>query len=357
MSDNIKFERKDNIFALTGDTLITTREGYKQIKDIEVGDEVLTHKNRYKKVLASQKTGTKEVFNIDATSTCCLKATDNLKFLVRSFKGKQQLTKPTWKQLKDLNNGDYLGMPVNNEEIFPIINGIPFGIFWDNERLIPSPKYKPFWSIVSKYVLDGYCDDEEVVIVCDNDYKVELLESYLRECEFSYFVKQGSVNKNVCILNKAFYSFVSRFGDKLTNKHLTDDVINLPIDYLKIFLESYLEMDVYGFGMNSVFTINKDLAFGLGQCISKVYKIPYSLCLEPLTKQLEDGKKNYEVSWNSETQSDSIYEDGYIWFPVKDIKSCGIEDIYDIEVKGDHSFIANNVIVHDNAFRHNKEGE
>ena len=350
MSDNIKFERKDNIFALTGDTLITTREGYKQIKDIEIGDEVLTHKNLCKKVLASQKTGTKEVFNINATSTCCLKVTDNHKFLVRSLKGNKQLTKPTWKQLKDIKKNNYLGMPVNNENVFPIIEGIHFGVFWDNEQLIPSPRYKPFWSIVSKYVLDGYCDDGEVVIVCDNDYKVELLESYLRECEFSYFVKQESVNKNVCILNKAFYSFVSRFGDKLTNKHLTDDVINLPIDYLKTFLESYLEIDVYGYEMNMVFTINKALAFGLGQCISKVYKIPYSLCIDPLTKQLEEGKKNYKVSWNLETQSDSIYEDGYIWFPINKIESCDFEDVYSIKLDGDYSFIANNVIVHDNNF-------
>ena len=33
-----------------GDTLVYTDKGYKEIKDIVVGDKVLTHKNRFKKV-------------------------------------------------------------------------------------------------------------------------------------------------------------------------------------------------------------------------------------------------------------------------------------------------------------------
>lgn len=34
-----------------GSTIINTNTGYKQIKDVEEGDLVLTHKNRYRKVL------------------------------------------------------------------------------------------------------------------------------------------------------------------------------------------------------------------------------------------------------------------------------------------------------------------
>ena len=37
--------------CFTGKTKIHTKDGYKAIKDVKVGDEVLTHKNRYKKVI------------------------------------------------------------------------------------------------------------------------------------------------------------------------------------------------------------------------------------------------------------------------------------------------------------------
>jgi len=37
--------------CFTGDTLITTKDGYKRIDEIEVGDMVLTHNNRYRKVI------------------------------------------------------------------------------------------------------------------------------------------------------------------------------------------------------------------------------------------------------------------------------------------------------------------
>jgi len=40
-----------NNSCFTGETLIATKEGYKQIKDIDVSEEVATHKNRYRKVL------------------------------------------------------------------------------------------------------------------------------------------------------------------------------------------------------------------------------------------------------------------------------------------------------------------
>ena len=37
--------------CFTGKTKIHTKDGYKAIKDVKIGDEVLTHKNRYKKVV------------------------------------------------------------------------------------------------------------------------------------------------------------------------------------------------------------------------------------------------------------------------------------------------------------------
>lgn len=37
--------------CLTGDTLILTKDGYKKLIDVKKGDDVLTHLNRYQKVI------------------------------------------------------------------------------------------------------------------------------------------------------------------------------------------------------------------------------------------------------------------------------------------------------------------
>ena len=39
--------------CFVGDTLITTERGYKEIRDVEVGDKVLTHNNKFKRVLGA----------------------------------------------------------------------------------------------------------------------------------------------------------------------------------------------------------------------------------------------------------------------------------------------------------------
>ena len=48
---NMGTERGLPISCVTGDTWINTDHGGKQAKDIKIGDKVLTHKNRFKKVI------------------------------------------------------------------------------------------------------------------------------------------------------------------------------------------------------------------------------------------------------------------------------------------------------------------
>jgi len=50
--------------CFSGDTRIATKHGFRKLKDIEIGDEVLTHKGRFKKVLQTNKRKTNEVYEI-----------------------------------------------------------------------------------------------------------------------------------------------------------------------------------------------------------------------------------------------------------------------------------------------------
>lgn len=351
--------------CLTGDTLVMTDNGYKCIKDIVVGDKVLTHKNRFMKVIESKMTGTKECFVINAMGTCNLKATENHKFYVREkyrygHLSKRAFKEPQWKELKYLNKNDYLGMPINQNSIIPSWNGIVFK--WKDGRkdrhknqLGNLMNNESFWHIIGQYIGDGWQRKDYGIVICGNENKVNILTKHLNICGFNYnIIKERTVFK-VHIPLSELGLFVSQFGKCALNKHLTNIVFDLPINLLKSFIDGYLVAD--GCFTNNVYTIStisKQLAFGIAQCISKVYKQPSKIYFNKRPeKHIIEGRvvkqnNSYQVVWKQDKrkQDKAFYEDGYIWFPINKIEKSGIEDVFDIEVENDHSFVANNVIVH-----------
>jgi len=97
--------------CLKGDTLIKTREGYKPIKDIKVGESVYTRAG-YNKVEWSGVTGTKVInkytFWINAYSYLTIFATDN--HLIKTDEG--------WKEISKVKQGQKVYLDKNSMERF-----------------------------------------------------------------------------------------------------------------------------------------------------------------------------------------------------------------------------------------------
>lgn len=70
--------------CFTGETLVTVYDNnYVQIKDIKVGDYVLTHQNRYRKVTNFFNQGEKIIWNIEVTGCPTIHTTFNHRFYVK----------------------------------------------------------------------------------------------------------------------------------------------------------------------------------------------------------------------------------------------------------------------------------
>ena len=86
----------------------------------------------------------------------------------------------------------------------------------------------------------------------------------------------------------------------------------------------------------------------------KAYHSPISLYKEKRPSQcIIEGRvvnqhSGYQIRFNEyQSKSDkAFYEDGYIWVPFNSREDLGKDIVYDIEVETDHSFTANNIIVH-----------
>lgn len=103
-------KRGGMISCFTKDTLVNTKDGCKKISDIVVGDEVITHKNRYRKVLNVFKNELqgRTVKAIKIYRTKEIKATDNHEFLTYNSEDLRLGLNPSFKPLKHIRVGDFV---------------------------------------------------------------------------------------------------------------------------------------------------------------------------------------------------------------------------------------------------------
>lgn len=368
--------------CFTGDTLVMTTNGYKQIKDIQIGDSVITHTGTFKQVRNVFNNGLKDIVKIKSMGVDEIKCTTNHKFYIREKKyrweNKGRVSKegwkkkdkiryfdePKWVEAKDLTKNHFLGIPLNTNEIIPEWNGID--LEWADGRKTRHKnelsKYmdnNDFWWLIGRYLGDGWCRSNGGIIICTAHNEVEEVTQVLDRIGLYYNkVSERTVTK-VHITIKEIGLFCSQFGKGALNKHLTGMVFDLPKELLKSFIVGYLSADgshlqtKYG-KVHRASSISRELIYGIAMCIMKAYHTPVSLYKENRLSQCKiEGRivnqhSGYQIRFNEYKSSsdNAFYEGGYIWVPFKNREEFGKNTVYDIEVDTDHSFTANNIIVH-----------
>ncbi|MBO7518578.1 MAG: DNA cytosine methyltransferase, partial [Methanobrevibacter sp.] len=358
--------------CLTGDTFVLTDKGLKCIKDVTTEDLVLTHNNKYEKVIASRKTGTKNIYRIKGMGIDEIRCTENHRFLVREMyrtyprlkNGKRAAIRyfkeAVWKECKDLTKKDYLGIAINQKSELPKWEGITFE--WADGRM---PRVKnvlsalmnnhSFWWLIGRYLGDGWTRTGGIIICCAKDETMEILP-HVRNCGFNYCIsKERTVNK-IHITLSEIEKFVNQFGHGAANKKLPSFIFDMPCDLLESLLEGYISADGYvKNGIYKIASISRELIYGMAQVVAKVHKTPYRIYKNKrnpnviIEGRVCNQKDGYELVFKTEKkkQDKAFYEDGYIWFPIQSVTNTHTkEDVYDIEVENAHSFTANGVIVH-----------
>ena len=110
--------------CFTKDNLVLTKNGYKNIDEVEIWDEVLTFKNRFKPVVEKREFENKEVIKISSPAIDEIVCTPDHPFWVKSLRN-GTLSEPYIKQAKYLNEKDYLLSLKNNREVDIDIEELP----------------------------------------------------------------------------------------------------------------------------------------------------------------------------------------------------------------------------------------
>lgn len=360
-------------------TLVNTDAGYIPIEQVTTDNKVLTHKGRYMPVVNTMNKVAKEYLEVKLQGCFPFKVTPNHPFYVREMvRNGSSLTRtfgePKWVAAKDLNvvrnksnqikSQHYIGIPVVQEQKLPEYNGYTaeYKIF---NRTDYSKTYNKldlssndFWYFVGRWFGDGWFRDsrKEVIVCCGKQDRQDMI-NLLEKAGIAYYENEENTTYRYTISNVELYEYMQQFGKGAANKHLTTDVLQLPIEQLTAFLNGYLSADGHFYKRDNAWNVNsisKTLIFGIQQCIAKCYHQPTTVIVRNNNSDVICGRKvNIHTAYSltfrmhKNPQQHSIYEDGYLWIPFR--KSTLVEQelpVYNLSVQDDESYTVYNYAVH-----------
>lgn len=365
-------------------TLVLTSNGYKKIEDITDEDYVLTHTNNYQKVVKPMINYADHIYRMSTMSSEDIFVTEEHPFYVRKkhrkhvredgiVKNKRFFDDPEWIKVKDLDNSYYVGSAINTKSELPKWQGIEYNGVWGHltkkNELNKLFKNKDFWWLVGRFIGDGWTRDykvrkddgfkkhDERVIICCAKNELNEITEVLNRLPLKYNIVEERTVFKVHIVNKELTRYLYQFDKGASNKHLTSDVINLPVDLLESFLDGYISADgfINRYGFIKISSVSNRLIYDVSQCIMKVYKRPVSVYKTSRNKtcviegRTVNQRDTYTVTFKKDTrkQDNAFYENGYIWSPINKIEKIKFNGlVYNMEVENDNSYVVQNIIVH-----------
>ncbi len=345
--------------CFTAGTKIFTKDGYKNIEDINKNDYVLTHKNRFKKVIDFGYSIDKEVFTLKASGILLLEVTGNHPFYARTMSRKWNsqnnkyeriFSEPYWKNAEDLDTNDFIAV-----NILPEPNRNDFNLTADE-----------CW-LLGRYLADGHLRNDKrknrknsfyysVIYSVGND-KVEDFKKRISEYHLTCYPHSDSCHR-ICVNSEKLVKFIKKqgFGEGAQNKRIPYFIYELPNNLAEEFLNGYLTGDGYKDKNNRFYasSVSKELILGINLLVTKLYKTPSNnyVLNPPKTKLLEGRLVNQNTVYStafykiSQKQNHAVKIGDCMFYPFRSLELKGHDTVYNISVEDDESYTANNAIVH-----------
>lgn len=363
-------------------TPVWTDRGYVNIEDVKCHDKVLTHKGNYKEVYRTIKKNYTKFVKLKIAGIEDFFVTPNHPFLVRkkiSYSTRKDgyshrisyLDKSEWVDAENLTPEYRVGIPINRRSVIPIWNGYVRN--YSNSRGVYQTEIvntlgkhmgnKDFWWIIGLYFADGSISKKSVKICCEKKQdEVDRISDCLNCLGLSFSFVEERTAYNFMLNNVELYHFVMQFGKGSLNKTITPMILDLPTEILSYFLDGYF----YGDGcmdshlsspIQKYSTSSKKLAYGLSQCVLKVYKRYPSVVkvsAEKMTSVIEgrnvNPHDNYTCSFylNDSKRLQYTIEEDIAWVNIKSVEliNGSQHSVYTLSVKDDESYTVYNVAVH-----------
>jgi DNA-cytosine methyltransferase len=353
-----------------GGTLITTKDGCKDISEIKAGDVVLTHKGRFRKVLS---VGSKNADTIvlKGQGTCGIECTPNHPFYrmrVRSAWNNdkreylREFSQHEWARADEMDHSMWLNVcssepceipqvaaPGKGSRGHGYLDGVEMG--------------EPFFYFVGRWLADGWANYHQrkgrvdskmkrVYVCCAKDKREELAER-LSETGLCFSCHEQRTTYRFVLSSTQIYDWIVRnFGLHADGKHVPGWCLGIDERLRRSLFQGYVDADgcVVGGGYKAS-TVSKALAVGMKQLAGSIgYSVTITRHENHRDATIEgrhvNEKPAYVSTYNSNPRSAVMCSEGF-WGLVRSVSNGhrGVK-VYNLEVEEDHSYLADGVAVH-----------
>ena len=366
--------------CFTAGARVRTRHGEKPIEQVAVGDEVLTHTGRYRKVYHTmQRPYHGDIYNIRffGDSDRELKVTAEHPLLVVR-RQKQNMRNHqydlVWTTASTVKVGDYLAIPVPQPEFEPALAGVTIplgrGRHAPIQVTVDFPQEPDFYRLLGYYFAEGHVDNEHYLTFSFNAHETDLLADTTALIE-RYFGKSPIANRSrqngqtlVLSSTEAARAFAREFGATVYEKHVPEWIQNAPKELLAEFVRGMWLGDGSYDPRKNMFrynTISADLAYAFRDALLRlgiaasvnsqeraapradIYAVVISSPFNPQFGALV----GLEVPAGDLSGSPFHLDGNFLYVPIREIVSDELEtEVYNFSVEEDESYVCEGVVSH-----------
>ena len=333
---------------------VNTKDGFKKIEDIEIGEYVKSHDGTYNKVIQTMINKNNYIFDINCSASHNINTTFNHPFYVL------RNNQPQYVEVKDLTKDDYMMIPINKNENEIEWSGVKYSNRLEKINKLPFDK-KEFWYLIGRFIGDGWIvrrkdrkDDISGIKICCGKHELNDFQNKINDVLPYTLVEERTVYK-LQFSNKELGVFCEQFGKGAKNKQIPQNILDLKKKYLYPLLDGIVDSDgCFTEKRYKVTSISKKLIYNIGELVLKLYKIPYHIygINRPKKYTIENRivaqNKTYQITWGGNINKNINYVDeDYLYSRIRNIKSRKeLCDVYNIEVENTHTYCVYNIATH-----------
>lgn len=350
-------------------TLILTRRGYVPVETVMLGDEVLTHKGRWRRVV---ETSSKErpVMTVKGHGHPGLTVSHEHPFYTRPRQSapgpKTWSGEPDWTKASDLGKNHFWATPT----IFPEEPMPPVAM--DGERGMTIDE-RLMW-LAGRYLADGWLrfdqGHHDIVVTCGHS-KTKMTRARLscwprtdvrsEHDELAWQEQDTSTAHQFTASHRNLAIWLSKnFGEKAENKKIPVWAFGMKQSMRQALVDGYLAGDGWqgensGSGIVEYGTVSKALLFGLKSLAVTLGKTVLTYAGKKAGTSIIEGRevKTQQMwlgKWRTNLdpkRSQTFRADDCEWTPIRRTDDDGLmQTVFNIGVEEDESYIAEGIVVH-----------
>jgi site-specific DNA-cytosine methylase len=330
-------------------TLVLTYEGFRPIEDLKVGDLVLTHLGRWKRVTSLMSREADTCRLVKGMGILPTITTDEHPYYsrvkmwtrhryARGWGRKRRYLPPSWEEAKLLDKDRLVG------QVLPPV--------------LEDGRPEAFWWLVGRYLAEGWtvvCNGKGRVVICANLDEADELAGRIREAGYNYSRDDDKTVVKFHITRKALYDFLVSFGKYAHGKVIPGRVLSLPPAKAKALLDGYFTGDgcpcQSKSGGERSSSVSPALSLGIALLVQRAYGVVASVFVggdrgeTVIEGRTVSQRISYPVQYTGRNRL-SFVEGSYGWKPIRGNVPAAGRRVHNISVEDDESYIANGAIVH-----------